>query len=129
MLGLHFSSLHSDTFLFLLCLVATRPVVNNAQATTILEAEILRAVDKIVDRCLRRLQRYAFLFSVSRPLKSIIFWDISPCSPLSFNRRFGETYRLNLQGKRNRFRKTIKQAGGKQVDPEDGGDMFLRNVG
>jgi hypothetical protein len=27
-------------------------------------------------------------------LKSIIFWDITQCSPLSVNRRFGGTYRL-----------------------------------
>jgi hypothetical protein len=26
--------------------------------------------------------------------KSIIFWDRTPCSPLSYNRRFGGTYRL-----------------------------------
>jgi hypothetical protein len=30
--------------------------------------------------------------------KSIIFWDITPCSPLSVNRRFGGTNRLHLQG-------------------------------
>jgi hypothetical protein len=59
-------------------------------------------------------------------MKSIIFWDMTPCSALSFNRRFGRTYRLHLQGRRNRFGKTSKQAGGK---PEDGGDMFLHNVG
>jgi hypothetical protein len=38
-------------------------------------------------------------------MKSIIFWDMPPCSPLSFNRRFGGTYRLHLQGRRNRFSK------------------------
>jgi hypothetical protein len=38
-------------------------------------------------------------------MKSIIFWDMTPCSPLSFNRRFGGTYRLHLQGRRNRFSK------------------------
>jgi hypothetical protein len=42
-------------------------------------------------------------------LNSIIFWDITPCSPLSFNRRFGGTYRLHLQGRRNKFSK-IQQA-------------------
>jgi hypothetical protein len=26
-------------------------------------------------------------------LKSTIFWDITPCSPLKVNRRFGGTYR------------------------------------
>jgi hypothetical protein len=44
--------------------------------------------------------------------KSIIFWDITPCSPLSVNRSFGETYRLHLQGRRNKFRKkpaSVKQ--------------------
>jgi hypothetical protein len=38
-------------------------------------------------------------------MKSIIFWDMTPCSPLSFNRRFGGTYRLHLQGRRNKFSK------------------------
>jgi hypothetical protein len=34
-------------------------------------------------------------------MKNTIFWDITPCSPLSVNRRFGWTYRLHLQGQRN----------------------------
>jgi hypothetical protein len=38
-------------------------------------------------------------------LKRIIFWDMTPCSSLSFNRRFGGTYRLHLQGRRNMFSK------------------------
>jgi hypothetical protein len=33
-------------------------------------------------------------------LKSIIFWDVTPSSVLSCNRRFGGTYRLHLQGRR-----------------------------
>jgi hypothetical protein len=33
-------------------------------------------------------------------MKSTIFWDITPCSPLSFNRHFGEIYRLHLQGQK-----------------------------
>jgi hypothetical protein len=32
--------------------------------------------------------------------KSSIFWDITPCSPLKVNRRFGGTCRLHLQGRR-----------------------------
>jgi hypothetical protein len=32
--------------------------------------------------------------------KSIIFWDITSCSPLSVNRRFGGTYRFHLQGRK-----------------------------
>jgi hypothetical protein len=38
-------------------------------------------------------------------MKSIIFWDMTLCSPLSYNRRFGVSYRLHLQGRRNRFGK------------------------
>jgi hypothetical protein len=38
-------------------------------------------------------------------MKSIVFWDMTPCSPLSFNRRFGGTYHLYLQGRRNKFSK------------------------
>jgi hypothetical protein len=33
-------------------------------------------------------------------LESTIFWDMAPYNPLKANRRFGGTYRLNLQGKR-----------------------------
>jgi hypothetical protein len=32
-------------------------------------------------------------------MESINFWDITPCSPLSVNRRFGGTYHLHLQGR------------------------------
>jgi hypothetical protein len=34
----------------------------------------------------------------TRTLKSTIFWDITPFSPLKVNRRFERTYRLHLQG-------------------------------
>jgi hypothetical protein len=33
-------------------------------------------------------------------MKIIIIWDVTPCSLLSCNRRFGGTYRLHLQGRR-----------------------------
>jgi hypothetical protein len=35
-------------------------------------------------------------------MKSTIFWDITPCSPLKVNRHFGGKYRLNLQGRKNK---------------------------
>jgi hypothetical protein len=38
-------------------------------------------------------------------MNSTIFWDITPCSPLSVNPRFGGTYGLHLQGRRNKFSK------------------------
>jgi hypothetical protein len=33
-------------------------------------------------------------------MKSTIFWDITQCSPLRVKRRFGGTYRLQLQGRK-----------------------------
>jgi hypothetical protein len=54
--------------------------------------------------------------------KSTIFWDITPCSPLKVNRHFGGTYLLA----------TCLHAGfllSYFFDSEDGGDMFLQNVG
>jgi hypothetical protein len=33
-------------------------------------------------------------------MKSTVFWNITPCNPLSTNRRLGGTYRLHLQGQR-----------------------------
>jgi hypothetical protein len=45
-------------------------------------------------------------------MKSIVFWDMTPCSPLSVNRRFGGTYRPHLQGRRN---KLSKKPANKQV--------------
>jgi hypothetical protein len=67
---------------------------------------------------------------------------LTPCSPLKVNRRFGVTYRLHLQGRisRERYQHEIRwEAGlspasagyllGLLFDPEDVGDIFLRNVG
>jgi hypothetical protein len=33
-------------------------------------------------------------------MKSTTFWDMTPCSPLTFNRRFGRIYCLHLQNLR-----------------------------
>jgi hypothetical protein len=46
-------------------------------------------------------------------LKSIIFWDITPCSLLIVNRRFGGTYCLHIHGRRNKF---SKKPASKQVE-------------
>jgi hypothetical protein len=73
-------------------------------------------------------------------MNSTIFWDITPCSPLKFNRRFGETYRLHLQCRKmsraRNQRESRWQAENSAgfflslfFDTEDGGDMFFRNVG
>jgi hypothetical protein len=55
-------------------------------------------------------------------MKSTIFWDMTLCSPLSLNRRFGGIYRLH-------FQLACWFCWTYFFDPEDGGDMFLRNVG
>jgi hypothetical protein len=47
-------------------------------------------------------------------MQSTVFWDITPCSPLSVNRRFGGTYRLHLEDRKN---KLSKQPGWEQVYP------------
>jgi hypothetical protein len=38
-------------------------------------------------------------------MKSTIFWDITPCSPLRVNRPFGGTYCHHLQGRKNKTSK------------------------
>jgi hypothetical protein len=86
-------------------------------------------------------------------MKSSIFWDITPRSPLKINRHFEETYRIQLQGNGGwsedfQIRQTEKICkhetsvkascqhsfqGGFFLclffNLEDGGNMFLRNVG
>jgi hypothetical protein len=73
-------------------------------------------------------------------LKSIIFWDVTSCSPMKVKRNFRGTYRFHLHGRRIiRARNqcvallaTCLHADfllGLSFDTEDGGDMFLRNVG
>jgi hypothetical protein len=51
---------------------------------------------------------------------STIFWDIMLCSPLSVNWRFEGTYRLHLQGRKNKLSMN-------QHESRCGGDMFLQN--
>jgi hypothetical protein len=59
-------------------------------------------------------------------LKFPIFWDIMPYSPLKFNRRFGTIYHHHFQVQRISQARNQNEDG--FFDPEDGGDMFLRNV-
>jgi hypothetical protein len=46
------------------------------------------------------LQGYRFTFFCYPLFSNVIFWDITPCSPLKVNRRFGEPYHLHLQSRR-----------------------------
>jgi hypothetical protein len=63
-------------------------------------------------------------------MKSSIFWDITPCSPLKVNRSFGGTYRLHLQGRRISRARDQRESRWQAAlcNPENRGDMFLRNV-
>jgi hypothetical protein len=47
-------------------------------------------------------------------LKSSIFWDITTCSPLKANRRFGGTCRFHLQGRRRCQERNQPEAGSNQ---------------
>jgi hypothetical protein len=48
-------------------------------------------------------------------MKSIVFWDMTPCSSLCSNRCFGGTKRLHLQGRR-KVQQTNEQSGGTLLD-------------
>jgi hypothetical protein len=57
-------------------------------------------------------------------MKSSVFWDMTPCSSLNVNRRFGE--------ETCRYASYLLHAGfmfGLFIEPEDGGNMFHKNVG
>jgi hypothetical protein len=51
-------------------------------------------------KCKTNLTYVEFEVITSVVMKSTIFGDITPCSPLKVNRRFRGTFRLHLQGRR-----------------------------
>jgi hypothetical protein len=56
-----------------------------------------------------------------------IFWDMTPCNPTKVNPCFGVTYHLHLQGRRiSLLRASFLRF--LFFRPEDGSDMFRRNV-
>jgi hypothetical protein len=73
-------------------------------------------------------------------MKTVVFWDVVPCRSC-VNQRFGETYRLHLQGRKIRGRVTsvskwLQTAHSAAIFsrwflirgffyPEDGGNTFL----
>jgi hypothetical protein len=60
--------------------------------------------------------------------KSCRFWDITPCSSLKVNGRFGVTLHLQWQRLNQGGNQRKSKYQSKFLDLEDGGDMFLRNV-
>jgi hypothetical protein len=60
------------------------------------EPDVHRPAQNVnADRSTRRLEVLTAVVTMSS-----IFWDITPCSQLKVNRRFGGTYRLSLQSRR-----------------------------
>jgi hypothetical protein len=47
-------------------------------------------------------------------MKKAVFWDVAPCRS-GVNRRFGGTYRLHLQGRREIIRKSAREASVRDV--------------
>jgi hypothetical protein len=47
-------------------------------------------------------------------MKKAVFWDVAPCRS-GVNRRFGGTYRLHLQGRRDNIRESACEASVRDV--------------
>jgi hypothetical protein len=91
--------------------------------------------------CLLTKCKNGTLYCTFYSLKSTIFWDTMPCSPLKVIRRFGEKLppssrsknkqNNKLSWKRGSLFATFFQGGfllGSCFKPEDGSDKFLRHV-
>jgi hypothetical protein len=76
----------------------------------------------------QRSLAWAFMEIKSTDLRlSQRFWDITKCTPLNVDRRFGGTYRLRIRDRRIRQARMMGFLG-LLFDYEDEGDMILRNV-
>jgi hypothetical protein len=72
-----------------------------------------------------------------RPMKNIIVWDVKPYCQIEIHRRLGGKYCFCLQCRRVRQESNQKEVNkvftcclfGFLFDPEDGRNMFLRNIG
>jgi hypothetical protein len=59
-------------------------------------------------------------------MKSTIMWEITSCSPLKVNRRFGRTHHLHFQGRISLLSRWYFT---RLIEPWKWGYIFLRNVG
>jgi hypothetical protein len=76
---------------------------------------------------LNNLNKVGFEVFTAVVLKSIFFWDMTPCSALSGTRCFGGMYRLHLQGRRI-VQQSSEQASGKWSLPI-GRPVYIGNRG
>jgi hypothetical protein len=60
--------------------------------------EILHSVEQTCKKNRECKYYVGFEILTAVVIKCNMFWDITPCSAMSVNRRFGRTYRLHLQG-------------------------------
>jgi hypothetical protein len=84
-----------DLYFFLQCLLSAYLKVLSQHARGGIEENNYKPISRYV----------GFEVFTAVVMKSIILWDITPCSPSSFNRPFGGTYRLHLQGRKNKLSK------------------------
>lgn len=62
-------------------------------------------------------------------IKIPVFWDIMPLSPAKVNQRFGGIFDQHFQGfKVSKGKKPASKTGSLVCNPEDGDDVFLRDV-
>jgi hypothetical protein len=61
-------------------------------------------------------------------LKSSIFWDITPCSPLKANRRLGGTYRIHLHSRRIRQERGQHDEGSNKTSSSETSVEFQRSI-
>jgi hypothetical protein len=62
-------------------------------------------------------------------MKNAVFWDVAPCRSCELNRRFGEMYRLHLQGRKVSHvtnRKKARNSFGLLFDPEHSKSFLKR---
>jgi hypothetical protein len=82
---------------------------------------LIRSPSKLVQRRSSRQVRFKVLRVMVK--KNSIFWDITPCSPLTTNRFFGRICRLHPQGRRinqarNQHEACSKQRWRRHVPPK-----------
>jgi hypothetical protein len=75
------------------------------------QVSVLRSAAR---RRLVKMENPSACETVNWKMKKAVFWDVAPCI-YGVNRRFGGTYRLHLQGRREIIRKSTREASVRDV--------------